>query len=109
MSDQEKDMRTLEAMGRMYCKKFHQDAAKDEAGLCTECRQTVNATAQRTQACPFNHEGNCQDCPIKCQRGDAQDRIKAIMKYSAPRMLFAHPAMTLRYLQRKIHGKKAAK
>lgn len=109
MSDQENDMRTLEAMGRMYCKKFHVHAVKDDAGLCPECRETVEATARRTQMCPFNHEGNCQDCPIKCQRGDAQDRIKAIMSYSAPRMLFVHPIMTGRYLQRKIHGRKAAK
>lgn len=109
MSNSEQDLRTLEAMGRMYCKKYHPEAAKDHAGLCPQCRETIDVTARRAQACPFNHEGNCQDCSIKCQRGDAQDRIKAVMAYSAPRMLLAHPVMTFRYLKRKMNGKKAAK
>ena len=96
----DKDRRTLEAIGRIYCSAHHDDA-KDEAGLCPSCRETVAATLARTEACPYDHEGNCQDCDIHCQRGEAQARIREIMRYSAPRMAVRHPLMTAEYLRKK--------
>ena len=83
-SSLEKDRRTLEAIGLIYCKAHHADAVKDAAGLCS----------------------SCQDCDIHCQRGEAQERIKEIMRYSAPRMAYRHPLMTAEYLRKKIKGKR---
>ena len=97
----ERDRKTLEAIGRIYCSAHHGTAPKDEAGLCAPCRQVIDQTLRRTAACPFGHEGNCQDCSIHCQRGEAQQRIKEIMRYSAPRMTFRHPLMTAEYLLKK--------
>ena len=97
---EDKDRKTLEAIGRIYCSAHHGDA-KDAAGLCASCRETVDATLERTVACPFNHEGNCEDCKVHCQRGEAQDRIRRMMRYAAPRMAFRHPLMTLDYLRKK--------
>ena len=37
-----------------------------------------------------------------CQRGEAREKIRAIMRYSAPRMAFRHPLMTIGYLRKKI-------
>lgn len=96
----DKDRRTLEAMGRIFCSAHH-DCTKDAAGLCPECRATVDATLERAAACPFGHEGNCQDCAVRCQRGEARDRIREIMRYAAPRMTLRHPFMTLDYLRKK--------
>ena len=96
----DKDRKTLEAIGSIYCGAHH-DGKKDDAGLCPSCRETIDQTLARTEACPNGHEGNCQDCPIHCQRGEAQQRIREIMRYSAPRMTFRHPLMTLEYLRKK--------
>ena len=99
----ERDRKTLEAIGRIYCSAHHDTSPKDETGLCTSCRQVIDQTLQRATACPFDHEGNCQDCSIHCQRGEAQQRIKEIMRYAAPRMTFLHPLMTAEYLLKKRH------
>ena len=98
----EKDRATVEAIGRIYCKRYHREASKDVSGLCESCRRAVDLTVDRAQACPNNHEENCEDCAIKCQRGDDQKRIKEIMRYSAPRMLVRHPLMTIEYLRKKL-------
>ena len=84
----EKDRKTLEAMGRIYCSGHH-DGEKDGEGLCTQCRETVEATLARTESCPYGHEGN-----------------RAIMRYAAPRMTFRHPLMTLDYMRKKIGVRK---
>ena len=102
----DKDRKTLEAIGRIYCGAHH-DGAKDAVGLCPACREAINATFGRAAACPFGHEGNCQDCDIHCQRGEAQKRIREIMRYSAPRMALRHPFMTADYLRKKMRGRAA--
>ena len=94
----EKDRKTLEAIGRIYCRGNH-DAPTDAEGLCAECRETVDVTLGRTAVCPYGHAGNCQDCDIHCQRGDAQRRIREMM-----RMAFRHPIMTAEYLRKKFRA-----
>ena len=96
----DKDRKTLEAIGRIYCAAHHA-GGKDATGLCPACRETVDATLARTQVCPNGHEGNCQDCAIHCQRGEAREHIRQMMAYAAPRMAFRHPLMTLEYLRKK--------
>lgn len=104
-SNTNRDRRTLEAIGRIYCHGNHAHMAKDAAGLCLQCRCAVESTLARTIACPNGHEGNCQDCRIHCQRGEAQERIRKIMHYAAPRMVFRHPIMTAHYLRKKFHSR----
>ena len=101
---QERDLKTLEAMGRIFCAAHH-GGGKDASGLCPSCRMTVDATFQRAALCPNGHEGNCQDCLVHCQRGEAQARIREIMRYSAPRMAFCHPLMTADYLRKKLRSR----
>ena len=99
-----KDLRTLEAIGRIYCAAHHESVSKDHAGLCASCRETVDRTLERTISCPYGHKGNCQDCTVHCQRGEAQRQIREMMSYAAPRMAFRHPLMTLQYLRKKIRS-----
>ena len=100
----DKDRSTLEAIGRIYCNAHHKDAPKDQAGLCVQCRETVDRTLERTASCPFGHEGNCQDCAVHCQRGESQQRVREMMSYAAPRMAFRHPLMTFEYLCKKTRS-----
>ncbi len=97
----DKDRKTLEAIGRIYCSAHH-DGLKDAASLCPSCRQAVDRTLERTASCPYGHEGNCEDCDIHCQRGEAREQIREIMRYAAPRMAFRHPLMTIGYLRKKV-------
>ena len=96
------DLKTLEAMAFIFCKDNHDSRERDDAGLCPSCRAAVSATLARTEACPNGHSGNCQDCPHHCQAGEARVAIREIMRYAAPKMLFRHPVMTMRYLRKKL-------
>ena len=98
----EKDLRTLRAIGCMYCKAHHASSVKGPHGLCEECTATVAFTHERTKNCPYGHAHNCQDCTTKCNRGQQQQRVKAMMRYAAPRMLLRHPLMTMDYLSKKL-------
>lgn len=108
MEKLDKDRRTLEAIGSIYCRGNHDAAKRDAAGMCPECREAIEQTLDRASSCPHGHEGNCQDCKTHCQRGEAQVRIKAIMRYAAPRMAFRHPIMTLEYMRKKLRDRKQA-
>lgn len=100
----DRDRRTLEAIGQIYCSGNHASAAKDSGGMCSSCRDAIEGTLARTASCPNGHDSNCQDCPIKCQRGDARARIRTIMAYAAPRMMLKHPIMTCEYLYKKLRA-----
>lgn len=102
MGNSAKDRRTLEAIGGIYCRGNHVERIKDAAGMCPECREVIEHTLDRAASCPHGHTGNCQDCRTRCQRGEAQRRIKEIMRYAASRMTFRHPLMTLDYLRKKL-------
>lgn len=99
------DRRTVEAIGQIYCKGNHGGAERDSGGLCAECREAIELTIRRAEACPHGHTGNCEDCHTHCQHGRAQENIKRMMRYSAPRMAYRHPVMTFRYLRRKFKRK----
>lgn len=97
----DKDRLTLEAIGSIYCRGNHAQRRKDEAGMCPECREAIELTLAKAKSCPLGHSGNCEDCAVHCQRGDAQKRIQQIMRYAAPRMAVRHPLMTFEYLKKK--------
>ena len=100
-----KDRKVLEAIGCIFCKAHH-SGEKDSRGLCPSCRETIETTLMRAAACPYGHESNCQDCTTHCQRGEAQERIREIMRYASPRMALRHPFMTAEYLYRKAAKRK---
>ncbi len=100
-----KDRATMEAIGCIYCRGNHDSAIRGADGMCPECRNAIEATLERAAACPYGHESNCEDCRTHCQRGEAQQEIKRIMRYAAPRMVVRHPLMTATYLKRKLRSK----
>ena len=104
-----KDADTLYAMGHIYCRGNHADRKKNERGVCAECATVLEYSIKRTELCPYEHKGNCQDCNIHCYQPEMRAGIRAIMRYGAPRMILEHPAMTARYAAKKLSGRKAAK
>lgn len=129
----QKDEATLYAMARIYCKDHHGASAggcqnqvfaddgqarTDSAahadgqlethahGLCPECAAIIDYSIQRTRACPFDHQGNCDDCTVRCYRPEMRAGIRQIMAYAGPRMLTKHPIMAFRHLAKKLKKRK---
>lgn len=61
----------------------------------------------RLERCPFGaKKTTCAKCPIHCYSSAMRDRIKGIMRYAGPRMLFHHPILALRHwLDGLLHGR----
>ena len=83
----EKD--TVEKTIRLYCRKKHRSKAGE---LCDECEAANHYAQLRLDICPFGDEkGACAKCKIHCYNTEMRERIRLIMRYSGPRMLFYHP------------------
>ena len=83
-------------MIHLYCKKQH--GAK-RGTLCPQC-QALNAYArQRSDKCPFmEHKTFCSNCKVHCYKTDMREQIRAVMRFSGPRMLLHHPVWAIRHV-----------
>lgn len=53
----------------------------------------------RLDRCPFGEEKpTCAACPIHCYKADRRQRIRKVMRYAGPRMLWHHPWSALLHL-----------
>ena len=67
--------------------------------LCPECAELEAYARTRSERCPFMEEKTfCSNCTVHCYRPGMRERIRAVMRYAGPRMLFHHPAMAIRHM-----------
>lgn len=91
----EKEKQVVSLMIKLYCNKKHH--TKKE--LCDECRQLAEYAAMRSDKCPFMETKTfCSNCRVHCYKPDMQEKIKAVMRFSGPRMIFHHPVMAVNHL-----------
>lgn len=67
--------------------------------LCPECAELEAYTHARSERCPFMEEKTfCSNCTVHCYRPEMRERIRTVMRYAGPRMLFHHPVMAIRHM-----------
>ena len=85
---------TVRAMIRIYCRGKHQSDP-----LYEECFQLWGYADERLSKCPFGiNKPTCQNCNVHCYKPEMRQRIKEIMRYAGPRMIWHHPLMAIRHL-----------
>jgi hypothetical protein len=90
-----RERKTVEAMIGLYCKKQHEP----EGTLCAECQELLRYAFERLDNCPFQErKTTCARCPVHCYRPELRERIRAVMRYAGPRMLFNHPLLAIQHL-----------
>ena len=91
----DRERRTVDVMLGLYCHGQH--GTRHE--LCPDCDALRAYAQQRLKTCPYQEgKTTCAKCPIHCYRPEMRARIRAVMRYAGPRMLFRHPMMTLLHL-----------
>ena len=89
----------VEGVGRMityYCKKKHGGDGKTR---CAECEELYQYVKVRRHNCPFGDDKPfCANCKIHCYKPDMREKIRAVMRYAAPRVTLFHPIMSFRHL-----------
>lgn len=90
----QREKRIVAEMIRLYCRKKH---GKNE--LCPECAQLLQYASQRSDRCPFMETKTfCSNCRVHCYKAEMREKIRIVMRFSGPRMLFHHPVLALRHL-----------
>jgi len=93
-SKMEAESRTVAAMIEIFCHGQH----GDKKGLCPECQELLDYAVQRLEKCPFQeNKPKCSECPVHCYKPDMREKIRAVMKYAGPRMLYRHPILSGAY------------
>ncbi len=90
----EREKRMVSEMIALYCRKKH--GAKT---LCPACRELTEYARQRSDRCPFMETKTfCSNCKVHCYRPDMRDRVRTVMRFSGPRMMFHHPIAAIRHI-----------
>ena len=91
----QRERKTVRIMIEIYCREYH----KNPGGLCAECQDLVQYSEKRVDHCVFGSEKpTCAKCPIHCYKTDMREKIKAVMRFSGPKMIFKHPVLAIYHL-----------
>lgn len=105
----EREKKTVAAMVRIYCCAHGHARAKGEA-LCAECATLLDYSHRRLTACAYGDaKPTCKICPVHCYKPVMRERMKEVMRFAGPRMMWRHPILAMRHLldERKAGGEGA--
>lgn len=86
------------------------DARHNTRPLCPECSALLDYALRRLDSCRFgNGKPSCRKCPVHCYRADMRERIRTVMRWAGPRMIFHHPLAATRHLLRELRSREPAK
>ena len=90
----QREKQIVAEMIRLYCRKKH-----GQNELCPECAQLLQYASQRSDRCPFMETKTfCSNCRVHYYKAEMREKIRIVMRFSGPRMLFHHPVLALRHL-----------
>ena len=91
----EREKAMVSQMIALYCRKQH--GCWD--GLCPECAELDAYARQRSEKCPFMETKTfCSNCKVHCYKPEMREKIRAVMRFSGPRMIFHHPVAAVRHV-----------
>lgn len=102
-----KEKKLIPVMIRIYCKSKHGTKGKE---LCEDCKELTDYALFRLDKCPFKENKKfCSFCKIRCYKPEMREKIKAVMKFSGPRMFFTHPVFAVSHVVQMINYKRNLK
>lgn len=94
VTKREREKETVSLMVRLYCRKKHHSKM-----LCPDCAALDAYARSRSDRCPFMETKTfCSNCKVHCYKPDMREKIREVMRFSGPRMLFYHPIMAIRHV-----------
>ncbi|MDD2371294.1 MAG: nitrous oxide-stimulated promoter family protein [Firmicutes bacterium] len=85
--------KTLELMISVYCK-----GQKHDSPICPSCKALLEYSNKRLDACRYGiNKPACSKCKIHCYKPEMREKIKQVMRYSGPRMLYKHPILSIKH------------
>ncbi len=92
----EKEKTIVKEMIELYCRNNHNTKKNS---LCPDCEDLFEYAKLRIERCPFMEEKSfCSNCHVHCYNPVMREKIRSVMRYSGPRMLFHHPVMAIHHI-----------
>lgn len=83
---------TVTAMIHLTCRARH--GTRDT--LCEVCQELQDFADFRLDRCPYQeNKPTCANCLIHCYSPTMRERIRDVMRFAGPRMLWRHPYLTV--------------
>ncbi len=93
----ETEKQVVGEMIALYCRGHHGTTRK--TGLCPECTALRDYAWARSEHCPFMETKTfCVNCKVHCYKPQMREKIRQVMRWSGPRMIFHHPVMAVRHV-----------
>lgn len=89
-----REKRTVRLMIRLYC--LHK---LKEKNMPEEYQQLADYACRRLDRCRFGGKKTaCRKCPVHCYAPAQREKIRSVMRWSGPRMLFYAPLEAIRHM-----------
>jgi hypothetical protein len=89
-----RELKTIEAMIRMYCAHHHEGSTP-----CEECKDLFDYAHRRLERCVFGDaKPACANCVVHCYKADMREKIRQVMRWAGPRMMWRHPVLAVSHL-----------
>ena len=96
MKKREREKRMVSEMIALYCRKRHSTCGGE---LCPECAELAEYARLRSDRCPFMETKTfCSNCRVHCYKPGMREKIREVMRFSGPRMIFHHPVAAVRHV-----------
>ncbi|MBF0431738.1 MAG: nitrous oxide-stimulated promoter family protein [Fibrobacteria bacterium] len=90
-----REKKTIKAMISIYCSHHHGMTDK----LCLACDELRQYSWKRLDKCLYGPDKpQCSSCPVHCYKPAMQQRVKTVMSYAGPKMVFRHPVLAMLHL-----------
>ena len=95
LSKRRREKEMVAQMIALYCKKRH----GGKKGLCPECQELLDYAQARSERCPFMETKTfCSNCRVHCYKPEMREKIRQVMAFAGPRMLFVRPGAAIRHV-----------
>lgn len=103
----EREKKLIPKMIKIYCRGNH--GTKGE-NICEECKKLTEYALFRLEKCPFKvNKQFCSFCKVHCYKPDMREKIKDVMKWAGPRVIFTHPVFAFKHVFQMIAYKRKLK
>lgn len=90
------EQKTIARMIGIYCHAKHSTRKE----LCDSCQELLTYAELRLSRCPFAPDKPvCGKCPVHCYKADYRERIREVMRFAGPRMIWVDPVSAFRHLR----------
>jgi hypothetical protein len=90
----EKEKRVVAFMVRLYCRR-----KEGNHKLCFGCNELIEYAKIRLDGCKFkDKKPACKNCTVHCYKPEMREKMRQVMRFSGPRMMFYAPKEFLRHI-----------